>query len=185
MKKIIFCLLLTLVAQSQEGGGGSEKKAEAPPPAKNPEWMDLSTEIQTLRSKIKLKEDALRKLITEKQETSDPKRAQEIIKEMVSEHRELQKTIDAYESKKSRLKYRYPEAGLLKEREYERIEQKTLEQMENQMGLEAHAQKSLIKIRKKYNRPDPHTAKDSTKNKEESEKQKDPNYLSAPIEMQK
>ena len=151
-----------------------EKKAEggeAKPEAKS-EKKDESAEVQAkvsaLQAKIKASEETIDKLIEEKQKTTDQKQISEIIKNMVSEHKTMEKNVEEYEKARSYLQYRFPEKGLKGDRVYERIELKSLEEMENEMTLDAHVKKTLHKVRKQYAAPD---AK-PTKNEGESEKGK-------------
>jgi len=145
-------IIFSLPVLSNEGGGhGAPAQGGAKPVEnKNAEWVELNSSVQTVRTKVKMKEELIQKLIEEKSKTKDPGEAAKIVKQMVSEHKELQKAIADYEEKRNLLKYRFPEAGLTKEREYERIEGKSLEAMENQWSLKSRIKASVKNIKSKY-----------------------------------
>jgi hypothetical protein len=74
---------------------------------------------------------------------------------MVSEHKTLQKNIEDYDQARSYLQYRFPEKGLKGERQYERIELKSLVEMESEMGLDSRIKRTLRKVRNQYKAPAP------------------------------
>lgn len=129
-------------AAKDDGKHGKDKK--------NPEWMDLSNSLLAVKTKIRMKEELIQKLIEEKSKAKNPDDAAKIVKQMVFEHKELQKTIADYEEKRNLLQYRYPEAGILKERNYERIEGKSLESMEKKWNLEGKIKATVKNIKSKY-----------------------------------
>lgn len=117
---------------------------------KNPEWMDLANSVLAVKTKIRMKEELIQKLIEEKYKTKNPEEAAKIVKQMTIEHKDLQKAIAEHEEKRNLLQYRYPEAGIVKERNYERIEGKSLEHMEKQWTLENKIKSSVKNIKAKY-----------------------------------
>lgn len=138
-------------AKDEKSESGKEDKGAAAAQAKkNPEWMDLNTQLQTLKSKIGMSEDLIQKLIDQKNSSTDQKQSAEVISNLVKEHRSMSKTIEEYEQKRNQLKYRFPEAGLNDEREYERIEVKSLQDMENEFTISGRLQKAYSKVKRQY-----------------------------------
>ncbi len=138
-------------AKPAEGHGEAGKEdGKAGAQMKSPEWMELNNSLQTVRTKIKSKEEIIHKLISEKAHIKNSAQASNIVKQMVKEHKEMQKAIGEYEEKRNLLRYRFPEAGLVKERAYERLEGKSLESIENQWNLENKIKSSVKNIKEKY-----------------------------------
>lgn len=151
LKILISIWIVTFSISSWASGGGEAAKEGAKPAEmKSPEWMELNNVIISLRSKIKMKEDSIQKLIEEKSKTKDPAEASRIVKQMVVDHKEMQKAIASYEENRNRLKYRFPEAGLTKHREYERIEEKSLEDIETSWNLNTKIKSSVKNVKAKY-----------------------------------
>lgn len=166
LKAVLTLLATASLALANEGGGhgGGEKKeekkeekaegghAEKKPEVKSAEesFNVVQARVQTLEAKVKSAEDEIQKLIVEKQHTKDTQKVNEIIKQMLTLHRELQKNAKEYDQQRALLKYRYPEKGQSEEREYERHEVKSLEDMESQMSLTSSVKRTLKKVRSQY-----------------------------------
>lgn len=142
--------------EEKHGEGGAAAGGEVTESQKKQmnEAMELQSKVQALQAKIKSKEDSINKLIEEKNHTKDPDKVKEIIGEMVTEHKEMSKMIEEYEQNRSLLRYRYPEKGYSGTRSYERMEVKPLDQMENQMSVEAKLKRNLKTVRSQFGEPD-------------------------------
>ncbi len=135
---------------SKEGEGGGEGEGSDAQKKQASEAIELQAKVQALQAKIRSKEENIQKLIEEKNRTKDPEKVAEIIKEMVSDHKEMSKMIEEYEQNRSLLRYRYPEKGFVGGRTYERMEVKPLDQMENQMSVEAKLKRNLKTVHSQY-----------------------------------
>ncbi len=151
-KTVLWIAVPLLFINFAEGSGGEAAKDEGKAAAqmKNPEWMEFNNSLQIIRTKIKSKEDIIHKLISEKAHIKNSSEASKIVNQMVKEHKEMQKAIGDYEEKRNLLQYRFPEAGLVKERAYERLEGKSLESIEDQWNLENKIKSSVKNIKEKY-----------------------------------
>lgn len=170
--------------KKEEGAKAEGAEAEVSEAQKKQmsEAMELQTKVQALQAKIKSKEESINKLIQEKNHTKDAARVKEIISEMVSEHKDLSKMIVEYEQNRSLLRYRYPEKGYSGGRAYERMEVKPLDQMENQMSVEAKLKRNLKTVRSQYGEPAETKAK---KKKSGQKKEAEAPSLTEPIVLQK
>lgn len=148
----IFCSV-SLIAWGSSKPAEGEAKPEAKTEAKD-EYGEVQGRVSTLQAKIKTSEDTIRKLLEEKQQTKDSAKTAEIIKNLVSEHKSMQKDIAEYEKARSYLQYRFPEKGLKGKRTYERFELRSLEEMEHEMTMETRLKKTLRKVRKQYGTPE-------------------------------
>lgn len=141
-------------ANTEEKDPASEKSAEAEVTESQKKQMseavELQGKVQALQAKVRSKEETINKLIEEKNRAKDPEKVKEIIGLMFEEHKALSKMIEEYEQNRSLLRYRYPEKGYSGGRNYERMEVKPLDQMENQMSVEAKLKRNLKTVRSQY-----------------------------------
>ncbi len=110
----------------------------------------VQARVQGLEAKVRASEAEIQKLILEKQKTKDPEKVSEIIRTMLTLHKELGTQVKEYDQQRNLLKYRYPEKGLTDVREYERIEVKSLEDFESQVSLSASVHRTMDKVRMQY-----------------------------------
>jgi hypothetical protein len=164
-----------------EGGGEGEGSESQKKQANEPN--ELQSKVQALQAKVKSKEESINKLIEEKNRTKDPDKVAEIIKQMVSEHKEMSKMIEEYEQNRSLLRYRYPEKGFSGGRSYERMEVKPLDQMENQMSVEAKLNRNLKTLRSQYG--EPVEAQNQKKKKPGQKRENEAPSLTEPLVIQK
>lgn len=128
-----------------EGGGHGGAK-----PAALPEWVQLQARVATLKAKLAAKEKVVSDLILAKDKEKDAAQSREIVKNIAKEHRELKTMAEEYEQQLSLLKYRFPEKGMLSERSYKRHEVRSLEEMENEVGLSGNLEKTIRMMRQQY-----------------------------------
>lgn len=158
---IIFscALVLNFSALANSGGekkeeGGEKKEGEGKGESKKDEFAEAQAQVAALQAKVTASQETIHKLIEEKQTTKDPGKVGEIVKSLVNEHKSLQKNAEEYDQARSYLQYRFPEKGMKEKRNYERVEVKSLEEMENQQSLESRIKKTLGKVRKQYDAPE-------------------------------
>jgi hypothetical protein len=175
-----------------EHGGGEEKKeggeaATAPKERRTSEasYAEVQARVSGLEAKIRSGEEEIAKLITEKQHATSPERTSQIVSEMVKLHREMQINARDYDQQRSLLKYRYPEKGTGGEkREYERIEVKSLDEMEDSLSLSSSVNKTLKKVRTQYVKPDMPVKSEKKTSKKSKDKTEEPS-LTAPVILKK
>ncbi len=146
------------------------------------EAMELQGKVQALLARVKSKEEAINKLIELKNQTNDAAKVKEIIAEMVAEHKEMSKMIEEYEQNRSLLRYRYPEKGYSGTRNYERMDVKPLDQMENRMSVEVKLKRNLKTLRSQYGES---AEAKASKKKKALKKETDAPSLTEPIVLQK
>ncbi|WP_374077019.1 hypothetical protein [Bdellovibrio bacteriovorus] len=150
-KILLSFLTVSSLAMAEEHGAAPA----ATEPAKEIKTTEESfavvqARVQGLEAKVRAGETEIQKLILEKQHTKDPEKVNEIIKQMITLHKELAGTLREYDQQRALLKYRYPEKGQVEKREYERIELKSIEDMETQMSLSSSVKRTLKKVRSQY-----------------------------------
>jgi|GEM_PF-1145041 hypothetical protein len=137
--------------EKAEGGHG-----EAAAPVEKPKgdtYAQVAAKVAAAEAKVKSGQDEIKHLIEEKAKTHDPAKIDEIVKQMVTTHKTLQQNVKDYDQQRALLKYRYPEKGMVGEREYERIEVKSLQDMENEMSVSSSVKRTLNKVRLQYDTP--------------------------------
>lgn len=151
MNNFKWFIFLSFVLMCQNGVANSEEKKPAQPAKAAPGWLVYENKVQELTSKIKSKEDSLQKLILEKNQLSPQSpRVKEVIGLIVKEHNELKKLAEDYKKNLSILNYRYPERNAQGNREYDRIEVKSVDQIESDLGISGKLNRNLQKMRSQY-----------------------------------
>lgn len=195
---VMGALLMSAPAFASDHGGGGEEKKEgekaeggeekaAPKERRTSEatYAEVQAKVSGLEAKIRSAEDEIAKLIAEKQHTTNKERTSQIVSEMVKLHREMQTNVREYDQQRSLLKYRYPEKGVGGEkREYERIEVKSLDEMEDSLSLSSSVNKTLKKVRTQYEKPDTTVKSEKKATKKSLEKTEEP-ALTAPVIIKK
>jgi hypothetical protein len=166
--------------EGKEGEGEAKEPVNAAQKKQADEATELQTKVQALQAKVRTKDETIRKLIEEKNHTQDSAKVKEIIEQMVVEHKEMNKLIQEYEQNRSLLRYRYPEKGFHGTRNYERMEAKPLDQMENQMSIEAKLNQTRKTVEAQYGV----VPKDPKKKSKKDSKPSAPS-LTEPIVIQK
>lgn len=141
--------VLTLPAWGSEAPAG-EKEAPKQVKSREESYMVVQARVAALEAKIRSAEAEVQKLILEKQQAKDPVKVNEILDRMMVVHNEMKQNNKEYDQQRTLLKYRYPEKGSTSGREYERIDLKTLGEMETEMSLGGSVKRTLNKVRVQY-----------------------------------
>lgn len=152
---IVFC---SLNLQANSDGGHEAKKEEgghesapAAPAATIPAWISLEAKITELSARIKSKEESLAKMLEEKNHLpANSPHVKPLLKQILKEHEELQKLAEDHKKNVNQLNYRFPERNAKANRTYDRIEVKSLEQMEQSLGLDGKLDRNMQKMRTQY-----------------------------------
>lgn len=166
-----------------EGGGNAEVTPDKASQERTKEWMDLSSQISSLKTKISGKEEAIKEAIKHKHHATSKADAEHAVQTLLKEHSELKKLQEEYNEKTQLMKYRYPEVGVTEKRKYERIKVKSLDDYEQMMSLEGEVKKSVIKIKEHYGIKD--LDEDVNAPKEPKDDPEENNKLSKPIIIRK
>lgn len=167
LRNQIFSALLVGIfsfsAVANEGGGEGEKKEEAKAEEKKavPEWVELQSRLSVLKAKVAGKEKAVSDLLAAKNAEKDPAKSVQIFNDLKREHSELGKAAEEYEQVRNVLRYRYPEKGMKEDRAYERVEVKSLEDLEKQAGLEGNLKRTIVQVRRQYADPSKKTSEEA------------------------
>jgi hypothetical protein len=169
----------------EHGGGGGEEKA---PKSAEESYDKVAAKVAALEAKIHSGQEEIEKLIEEKAHAKESARINEIVKQMLTLHKELKKNVEEYDQVRGLMKYRYPEKGLTNKREYERIEVKSLDDMESQMSLSSSVKRTMKKVRTQYDTPEQSKARQEAEvsgHGEGSKKKKKEPELTEPVILKK
>lgn len=186
-KILLISLTVVSLAFANEGGEKKEESsggehgapAAAPKEVKTAEetYAVVQARVQGLEAKVHSGEAEIQKLILEKQHTTDPEKVNEIIRQMMTLHKDVANTLKEYDQQRALLKYRYPEKGQVEKREYERIELKSIEDMETQMSLGSSVKRTLKKVRSQYGEPGKHHEETASESKQKQIKEPQPGLV--------
>jgi hypothetical protein len=153
-------------AEPQEGAARNASVA-TPEQKATKELADVEKQVATLAARIKAKRDSVETLLRQKSVERDPEKLTEIVRLVQEDHRELEKLTREYNTQLGVLQYRFPERGVTLGRRYQRLDTKSLDEMEKTLGLEAHLKKSRNKVKTVYGVKDKTPTKSKTPLKKE------------------
>lgn len=172
-------IALHFVGSIAGASGGEEKPKEGAPTAKEVKSAEESfnvvqARVLGLEAKVRSAENEIKKLIEEKQRTKDPEKQNEVIRQMISVHKQLESLAKEYDQQRALLNYRYPEKGQSEKRKYQRHEVKSIEEMEGQMSLSKSVQKTMKKVRTQYENVDMSASSTKAKSQKETKTESNP-----------
>lgn len=168
-------------AEKKEEGGEKKESAED-----NMPWLAIEAKIQELAAKIESKKESIDKLIEEKEKLKDGSaELKEKIQELISEHKALEKMADDYSSQINLLKYRYPERHAKRDRKYDRVEVKSIDEMEQALGVDGKLNRNMARMRNTYDVQPPKKEKAAQVDKKDVKPKSDGLENQLPIIMQK
>jgi hypothetical protein len=156
--------LLRAEGGAEEGGSHGEKvqvKAEK----KLAELMTLQNEIQGLESNVRAKKENLKKLLEEKQHSSNPTQSRELIKAIEKEYKDFRESDERLENKRTQMRFRFPEKGTSEKKESAAVGE-SLKEVELEASADSEAREIISLLRKKYGKKvNPTTNNNENKNK--------------------
>lgn len=129
--------------QIEVGISQSAEEASLPYVIKNDELSVISNEIKTSKSNIRI-------LIMKKRSTKNKEKLHQIMENLVEAHNLLNERIIKYQKLKNEIKYRYPEKKITKKREYLSLRIQSLEEIEDEVGIDGQLSKLKKRVDKKY-----------------------------------
>ena len=143
--------------ETAKEGGKEGESALAP-------WVDVENKIQELSAKVKSKESNIEKLLEEKNHLdNDSPELKTAMKEVLKEHAEMRKLAEEYDRNVSLLKYRFPERNAKAGRKYDRIEVKSVDEIEQAMSVDGKLNRNMKRMRSQF-KPDTTTATNAETN---------------------
>ena len=147
------------------GGGGHEAPAEASGEGHEagakkveeaPGWLEIEAQISSLEAKVQSKTRAIESLIEEKNHLkAGDSSLSEVVKQLGQEDRERRKLAEELEKQKTILAFRFPERGAAKNRKYQKVEIKSISEIEANMGVDGRLNRSVKRMRSQYGAEEP------------------------------
>lgn len=154
---------ISVQALAEEEKPATEKAKEGASEADTMPWLAIEAKIQELAAKIESKKESINKMLEEKEKLKDNSpELKDKIKDIISEHKALEKMADDYSSQINLLKYRYPERHAKRDRKYDRIDIKSVEDMEQALGIDGKLNRNMVRMRTTYDVPAPVKEKPAT-----------------------
>ncbi len=127
--------------------------------------------LQNMVTSIADIESEIKNLIHHKRTESDREGQRKIMREIEEKHKKLEEAYEKYNEEVNHVKYRHPEQGDAGERTYTILKPRTLEQIENDVGLEGKLDRIKRKMERQYQQPPPppKTQKEELEEKKKTE----------------
>lgn len=137
---------------SEHGGGEAASKGgheEAKP--KVVAWAETEAKLAELTAKVSNKKATIEQLILEKNHLPPGSpHLKDIVDQIVKEHKSLKSLVEEYEKYRNILKYRFPERGSQEGRNYQKMEVKSVEELEKTIGVDGKLNRNMKKLKKIY-----------------------------------
>lgn len=127
--------------------------------------------LQNMVMSISDIESEINKMIHHKRSEHDREAQKKVMKEIQEAHKKLLEAYKKYNEEVNHVKFRHPEQGDEGDRTYTVLKPRTLEQIENDVGLEGKLDRIKRKMGAQYNEPPPppKTAKEEIAEKKKTE----------------
>ena len=113
-------------------------------------WGEHHMRMNATAARIKQLEDDLKELIKEKKHAEEPAELRVITQNIADKYAEIEKIHKERHTEELHMRFQHPEKGDDEKREYTRIKLKSLEELENDFGLDARLNRVQAKIRRTY-----------------------------------
>jgi hypothetical protein len=100
-------------------------------------WSEHSGHLAMLSKQMETHENEIKALIDHKRHTTDAKHIAELIKQIDENHKALVKVGKEYEEERQHVRFQHPEKNDQLDRTYVRHDVKSVEDIENELGLDA------------------------------------------------
>lgn len=99
-------------------------------------WAEHSGRLGALQKQMDGYESEIKELIDHKRHVNDQKVLKEIVRQIGEKHKSLVESAKTYEDLRQHIRFQHPDKNLTAERQYVRYNVKSIEQMENEIGLD-------------------------------------------------
>lgn len=148
---LIFFSSLIVTGQHSEAppaaGAGPQEKGFSG--QQNEKWIEVQKSLLDLKIKVDAQKIIVADLLKSKK-SHEAKISQEEIALLKKEHERLQSLTNSYNEMLADFQFRFPEKGLESGRKYIRLENQTIEEMENAPTIQGRLKKLNKKIKKQY-----------------------------------
>ena len=145
---IMLNLCFGVVTQALAQGAADPNEAKV---REEDDWTKQANFLSSKEGKVNEFRVKIESLIKQKRKVTTDDEEKEIVKELILAHADFSKAVNDYNSLYNKLKYRFPDkSGKPQKRKYLPMRLHSLEQIENEMGIDADLTRIRKKINKKY-----------------------------------
>lgn len=147
VSKILSAAWLLLAMSLGMNALAQEKSA---PPMSASEYGEKRQKLNQIEVKIKAKKEDIERLIVAKNKTEDAQQKHSYMEQMVSIHESMKQDIVKYNQLRTEVRYRFPEKNDVTKRRYIELREKSLEQIEKEIGLDQMLTRARQHMEDKY-----------------------------------
>ena len=146
---IFFIAICTLANEGAEPEAGTTMPDKEFSGSQTQKWSEVQAELSQLKSKIDAQTKTVEELLLAQKHNEGKVSSVDILK-LKKEHEKLKSLTADYNEMLADFQFRFPEKGLESGRKYIRLENQTLEQIENAPTFEARLKKLNRKIKHQF-----------------------------------
>ena len=113
-------------------------------------WGRHEVNLKGYQIQITNGEEEMRALIAKKKINTDLKIRDEILKEIIQKNEDLKKTFREMKTEEEHIRFQHPEKGDETVRKYRHLRLKSIEELENEVGLDGQLSRLKNKVKNKY-----------------------------------
>ena len=113
-------------------------------------WGEHHMRMNASAARIGQLEEDLKELIKEKKHAEEPAELRVITQNIADKYAEIEKLYKERHTEELHIRFQHPEKGDDEKREYTRVKLKSLEELENDFGLDARLNRVQAQIRRTY-----------------------------------
>jgi len=114
------------------------------------EWLVVQNKLGQLKAKVDVQTEIVESMLKERREKSTDRISQDEVEKLKAEHVKLRQINAEYNALLTDFQFRFPEKGLETKRKYIRVENQSLEQMEDNLSIDGRIKKLNKKIQSQY-----------------------------------
>ncbi len=146
-----------------------------------PTLGEATSRLQSLKTKMELKEESYKKLIHEKDEAKTKTEALKIIEQMKLEHKEWSQLVKEYDEMSSQVAYRFPERAAVTRKEFPKKELRNFDEFQEDLTRSQLTDQAADRVKRKYH-PEKYPDEKKIEAKEKKKPERD---LTKPTVLQK
>lgn len=154
---LVLSALFTASAAFAAGGGGGESSAGKESPVEKSDaeiaaarYSKKLSEVGTLENRVREGRAAVQALIKTQRSTAEREQQVQIVEQIKERHQQLKIDIEKYNTARAELIYNFPGKADATERKYMPLRTQSVQQMENEMGLDADLTRLKAEIDQKF-----------------------------------
>jgi len=122
--------------------------------AEGAEWGRHEVNLKGYATRINSAQEEIQVLVVKKNQNRDPKVRDELLLEIIKKNNDLKRIYKEFKTEKEHVRFEHPEQGDQAERKYRHVKMKSLEDLENEQGLDGQLSRVKRKIETQYTTPE-------------------------------